>query len=143
MGCCLPLKVGLRAPSAGQSRLQPILYPPVGVGCHLSRQAGDGVGVLYALADPHARKAIEAMHAGPAHRRTLAALASQAGLSRSSVAQRFRERVGETPVGSLTQWRMMLARDRLTDGRDSPGTIASARTHTGCRYRTHPDELPP
>ena len=92
---------------------------------HLSRQAGDRVGLLYALADPQLGRAIEAMHADPAHRWTLAELAKQAGLSRSIFAQRFRERVGETPIGYLAQWRMMLARDKLTDGREPLGTIAN------------------
>ena len=92
---------------------------------HLSRQAGDRVGLLYALADPQLGRAIEAMHADPAHRWTLAELANRAGLSRSIFAQRFRERVGETPIGYLAQWRMMLARDRLTDGREPLGAIAN------------------
>ena len=93
---------------------------------HLSRQAGDRVGVLYALADPQLARAIEAMHADPAHRWTLAELSSRAGLSRSIFAQRFRERVGETPIGYLAQWRMMLARERLRDSREPLGTIAAA-----------------
>ena len=93
---------------------------------HLSRQADDRVGVLYALADPQLARAIEAMHADPAHRWTLAELASRAGLSRSIFAQRFRERVGETPIGYLAQWRMMLARDKLITGREPLGTIATA-----------------
>ncbi len=92
---------------------------------HLSRQASGRVGLLYALADPQLGRAIEAMHADPAHRWTLAELATRAGLSRSIFAQRFRERVGETPIGYLAQWRMMLARDRLTDGRDPLSTIAN------------------
>ena len=92
---------------------------------HLSRQAGDRVGLLYALADPHLSKAIESMHADPAHRWTLAELAARAGLSRSTFAQRFRERVGETPIGYLAQWRMMLAKDKLTHGRDTLGMIAN------------------
>ena len=92
---------------------------------HLSRQASGRVGLLYALADPQLGRAIEAMHADPAHRWTLAELATRAGLSRSIFAQRFRERVGETPIGHLAQWRMMLARDRLTDGRDPLSTIAN------------------
>ena len=37
---------------------------------HLSRQASARVGLLYALADPHLGRAIEAMHANPAHRWT-------------------------------------------------------------------------
>ncbi len=93
---------------------------------HLARQAIDRVGLLYALADPQLGKAIEAMHADPAYRWTLAELANRAGLSRSIFAQRFRERVGETPIGYLTRWRMMLARDRLTAGREPIGTIARA-----------------
>jgi AraC-like DNA-binding protein len=93
---------------------------------HLSRQADDRVGLLYALADPKLGKAIEAMHLEPAHRWTLAELAGRAGLSRSIFAQRFRERVGETPIDYLTQWRMMLARDRLEGGRETLETIANA-----------------
>jgi AraC-like DNA-binding protein len=92
---------------------------------HLSRQANDRAGLLYTLADPHLGKAIEAMHADAAHRWTLAELVSRAGLSRSIFAQRFRERVGETPIGYLAQWRMMLACDRLTDGREPLATIAN------------------
>ncbi len=93
---------------------------------HLSRQGSGRVGLLYALADPHLGRAIEAMHAEPAHRWTLAELAGRAGLSRSIFAQRFRERVGQTPITYLAQWRMMLARDRLTNGREPLGTIAVA-----------------
>lgn len=93
---------------------------------HLSRQADDRVGLLYALADPHLAKAIEAMHLDPAHRWTLAELAARAGLSRSIFAGRFRERVGETPIDYLIQWRMMLAKERLESGRETLGTIANA-----------------
>ena len=46
-------------------------------------------------------------------------LASQAGLSRSIFAQRFRDKVGETPIAYLTRWRMMLAGERLASGRES------------------------
>ncbi len=91
---------------------------------HLSRQASDRVGLLYALADLQLGRAIEAMHADPAHRWTLAELAIRAGLSRSIFAQRFRERVGETPIGYLARWRMVLARERLTAGGEPLSTIA-------------------
>ena len=64
------------------------------------------------------------MHGDPAHRWTLAELAGRAGQSRSIFAQRFRERVGETPIGYLAQWRMMLAKERLTNGRDTLAIIA-------------------
>lgn len=92
---------------------------------HLSRQAGDRVGLLYALADPHLGKAIEAMHANPAHRWTLAELASRAGLSRSIFAQGFRARAGETPIRYLARWRMMLAAEQLAAGQDTLAEVAS------------------
>ena len=91
---------------------------------YLSRQAGGQVGWFYALADPHLNKVIEAMHADPAHRWTLNELASRAGMSRSIFAQRFREKVGETPIAYLTRWRMMLAAERLACGREPLAKIA-------------------
>lgn len=91
---------------------------------HLARQANNRVGLLYALADPQLGRAIEAMHADPARRWTLAELANRAGLSRSIFAQRFRQRIGETPIAYLTRWRMTLATDRLTAGQEPLGTIA-------------------
>ncbi|WP_443025415.1 helix-turn-helix domain-containing protein [Sphingomonas sp. RB3P16] len=39
---------------------------------------------------------------------------------------RVRARVGETPIGYLTRWRMMLATDRLASGREPLGSIANA-----------------
>lgn len=86
---------------------------------YLSRQAGDHVGWFYALADPHLSVAIGAMHADPAYPWTLGKLAGQAGMSRSIFAQRFRAKVGETPIAYLTRWRMMLAGEQLVAGRDT------------------------
>ena len=86
---------------------------------YLSRQAGGQVGWFYALADPQLSAAIGAMHADPAHRWTLGELASRTGMSRSIFAQRFRQKVGETPIAYLTRWRMMLAGERLAKGRAS------------------------
>ena len=85
---------------------------------YLARQLGGQVGWFYALTDPRLGMAIGAMHADPAHRWTLGELAARAGLSRSIFAQRFREKVGETPIAYLTRWRMMLAAEQLASGRD-------------------------
>ncbi|MEK6347356.1 MAG: AraC family transcriptional regulator [Burkholderia sp.] len=93
---------------------------------HVSRQANERVGLLYALADPHVGKAIEAMHAAPARRWTIAELAERVGLSRSVFAQRFRERVGETPIAYLTHWRMRLAKHKLRNGRETLVQISAA-----------------
>ena len=84
---------------------------------HLSQATGGQVGWFYALADPQLSAAMAALHADPARRWTLSELASRAAMSRSVFARRFRERVGETPIAYLTRWRMMLAAERLAEGR--------------------------
>ena len=40
-------------------------------------------------------------------------------MSRSSFAQKFKETVGESPIGYLTRWRMLLAGDRLANSERS------------------------
>jgi AraC-like DNA-binding protein len=57
-----------------------------------------GVGWFAALADPHLNVSMGAMHANPSFPWTLQELAARAGMSRSSFAQHFRDRVGETPI---------------------------------------------
>lgn len=91
---------------------------------YLSRAISDQPAVLHALADPHLAKAIGAMHARPAYRWTLAELANQAGMSRSIFAQRFQQKVGETPIAYLTGWRMMLAAEHLAQGEERLAAIA-------------------
>ncbi|MGK9231999.1 AraC family transcriptional regulator [Inquilinus limosus] len=91
---------------------------------HLEDGSGGGVGWFSALADRQMGAAIGAMHARPAHRWTLQALAAHAGMSRSSFALRFRETVGETPMEYLTRWRMLLAADRLANSGDPVSAIA-------------------
>jgi len=87
---------------------------------HLAEPGGHSAGWLFALADRQMRAVIAAMHAEPARKWTLEALARVAGMSRSSFAVRFKETVGEPAMDYLTRWRMMLASDRLANG----GSIA-------------------
>jgi AraC-like DNA-binding protein len=84
----------------------------------------NGVGWLYALADKQIGAAIQAMHASPAHGWTLHGLAEEAGMSRSSFAQRFKETVGQSPMEYLAKWRMLVAADRLANTRDSIAEVA-------------------
>ncbi len=93
---------------------------------YLERQTGGRVGWFYALADTQLSAALGAMHADPAHHWTLGELAARAGMSRSVFAQRFREKVGETPMAYLSRWRMMLAAERLAAGRRPSALIAHA-----------------
>lgn len=83
-----------------------------------------GAGWLFALADPQMSAAIHAIHERPEHRWTVEALAQHARMSRSIFAARFRETVGKPPMEYLSQWRMLLAADRLTHSADSIAAIA-------------------
>ena len=67
---------------------------------------------------------LDALHAEPGRRWTLDALARLAGMSRSSFAMRFKDRVGEPVMDYLTRWRMMLAADRLSRGGLSIAQVA-------------------
>ncbi len=69
----------------------------------------DNNGWLGALRDPQIGRALGAIHDRPEHGWTLAELATQVGLSRSSFAHRFKELVGDTPMQYVTRWRMQRA----------------------------------
>jgi AraC-like DNA-binding protein len=51
-------------------------------------------------------------------------LAERACMSRSAFALRFKEKVGTSVMEYLTQWRMLLAGDRLMNSHDSVSVIA-------------------
>jgi AraC-like DNA-binding protein len=91
---------------------------------HLADGSRDEVGWMFALADKRLGAAIGAIHADPARRWTLQALAERAGMSRSTFALRFKQKVGESPMEYVTQWRMRLAADRLVNGRDPVSVVA-------------------
>jgi AraC-like DNA-binding protein len=97
---------------------------------YLADASRDDVGWFSALADPLLSAALGAIHADPAFPWTLQQLAGRAGMSRSVFAERFRERVGETPMGYVTRWRMLLAGEKLMQGRDTLATIAASLGYT-------------
>jgi AraC-like DNA-binding protein len=91
---------------------------------HLASASGAGTGWFHALADDNLRLAIEAIHADPSRRWTLADLAAVSAMSRSNFALRFKEVLGETPMEYLARWRMLVAGDRLLNTGDPIATIA-------------------
>ncbi|MDO9417290.1 AraC family transcriptional regulator [Pararhizobium sp.] len=91
---------------------------------HMRDGSTSGTGWLFALSDRQMSVAINAIHDDPAQRWTLQALASRAGMSRSSFAQRFKETVGTSPMGYVAHWRMLLAGDRLETSKDPISIIA-------------------
>jgi AraC-like DNA-binding protein len=93
---------------------------------YLTGHAREDVGWFAALADSRMHAALSAMHADPAHSWTVRELATTAGMSRSTFAERFRARAGETPIAYLARWRMMLAAERLQHGDDTIARIAGS-----------------
>jgi AraC-like DNA-binding protein len=77
--------------------------------------------------DPVVGDALRLLHADPAAPWTVAALADRTGVSRSTLAKRFADLVGEPPLTYLTRWRMTLAADLLVE--QGAATVADiART---------------
>jgi AraC-like DNA-binding protein len=70
------------------------------------------------------QKALGIMHDKPAHPWTLDSLAAEAGTSRSSLARRFQDLVGEPPMTFLKNWRMALAADLLCQPDETVGSVA-------------------
>lgn len=66
--------------------------------------------------DPKISAALSLMHQRPNKRWTIEELAHTTGSSRSALAKRFHQKVGQTPMSYLTQWRMLLARAALRRG---------------------------
>jgi AraC-like DNA-binding protein len=58
-------------------------------------------------------KALALLHRKPAHPWTIASLASEVGISRSVLAERFRRYLSETPIAYLTGWRLQLGAQML------------------------------
>lgn len=83
-------------------------------------------GLLAGLRDPQLAVALRAIHTRAAEPWTLATLAREAGVSRSSFAERFARAVGKTPLNYLLQWRLALAKDLLARGNLSVGETAHA-----------------
>ena len=79
-----------------------------------------------ASGDPHVGAALRALHADPARPWTVADLAAEAALSRSTFARRFTELLGVAPLTYLTDWRMALARERLRDSDRALAAIAQS-----------------
>jgi AraC-like DNA-binding protein len=102
----------LRSRSAGSHgvlrRLAELMFVEV-VRRHLETMRGTQAGWLAGLRDPLVGRALALLHQAPARRWSLDALAEQAGTSRSVLAERFMQFVGQPPMQYLRQWRMQLA----------------------------------
>lgn len=90
----------------------------------LTRGGAQASGWLRGLADPRIGRALGLLHASYAEPWTLERLAREAGLSRTLLAARFRELVGEPPMSYLARWRIARAAQRLREERTALARIA-------------------
>lgn len=82
-------------------------------------------GWLAGLRDPVVGEALAALHGEPREPWTVEGLARFVGLSRSMLAERFTEMVGQPPMQYLALWRMQLA-SRLLDEGSRVAAVAAA-----------------
>ncbi len=86
--------------------------------------AAGQTGWLAGLRDRFVGRALTLMHQKPGHAWTVDALANEAGLSRSALAQRFTELIGQPPMQYLTRWRLTVAAQRLRNDGASLASVA-------------------
>jgi AraC-like DNA-binding protein len=92
---------------------------------HIARLPAGSRGWFAALNDPVVGRALQLLHAEPAHRWTVEEIASRIGSSRTVVADRFKALLGRPPIDYLAGWRIQLAAERLRLGHESVPSIAA------------------
>jgi AraC-like DNA-binding protein len=93
------------------------------------RPGGEPPAWWAAQRDPVVGDALGLLHADPAAPWTVSALADRTGVSRSTLAKRFSDLVGEPPLTYLTRWRMTLAADLLVE--QEAATVADVARAVG------------
>jgi AraC-like DNA-binding protein len=104
-------------------RLSELMFVDV-IRRYLETLPADSTDWLAGLRDPFVGRALASLHHSPARDWTLESLARDAGLSRSALAERFTQFVGQPPMQYLANWRMQLAANHLQGGTDSVAQIA-------------------
>jgi len=82
-------------------------------------------GWLAGLRDRYVGRALALMHKQPARNWTVDELAVKVGLSRSSLAQRFTDFIGQPPMQYLTRWRLTIAAQRLRNEKIALARLAA------------------
>jgi AraC-like DNA-binding protein len=91
---------------------------------YIASLPAEETGWLAGLRDRHVGRALAAMHERPTHDWTVDELAGHAGLSRSALAQRFNELIGQPPMQYLKRWRLRRAAAALKDSRRPLAALA-------------------
>ncbi|MET3375748.1 AraC-like DNA-binding protein [Variovorax boronicumulans] len=80
------------------------------------QESGVPAGLLTGLGDPQLARVLVALHERPGEPWPLEQMATEAGMSRSAFAARFKAVVGATPADYLAQWRLTIAQAELRTG---------------------------
>lgn len=91
---------------------------------YLAQEGNSTPSWLLAIADPRIGAVIHAIHGDPARAWTVEDLAKVAGISRSTLALRFKRKAGIAPLEYLARWRMQLAARSLKAGQTTISSIA-------------------
>ncbi|MDP1899474.1 MAG: AraC family transcriptional regulator [Rubrivivax sp.] len=92
----------------------------------VAAQRGESqAGWSHAVRDARVRRAVTLMHEDCAHPWTLEELAQRAGLSRTALAERFRDAMGDTPLNHLRTLRMQRAMKLLAESERNLEAVAT------------------
>ncbi|WP_025135353.1 AraC family transcriptional regulator [Achromobacter sp. DH1f] len=91
---------------------------------YLAQDGDDAPSWLLAVSDPRIGAVIQAIHADPARAWTVETLADVAGVSRSTLALRFKQKAGVAPLEYVSRWRMRLAAQSLKAEQTTISAIA-------------------
>lgn len=84
----------------------------------------DQTGWLAGVRDRYVGRALSLLHAQSVHNWTVDELARKVGLSRSALAQRFTDLLGQPPMQYLARWRMQIAAQELLNGGKTLAVVA-------------------
>jgi AraC-like DNA-binding protein len=85
----------------------------------------DKVGFFAALKNSKLNNVLKLIHNNPEKNWTLKNLSTEAGMSRTLFANKFRDTMGETPLHYITNWRILKAKQFLTESHDPIVDVAA------------------
>ncbi len=82
-------------------------------------------GFLYALSDGKIGNSLKCMHEFPDKEWKIEQLGAKAGMSRSIYCKEFKRLTGETPMGYLTNWRVIKSKEFLLQTKENISEVAA------------------
>jgi AraC family transcriptional regulator, alkane utilization regulator len=92
---------------------------------YMQQLPAESDGWMAGIRHPEVGRCLHLLHAQPGKKWTMRELALAVGMSRSALAQRFTDLIGEPPIHYLTRWRMQLAKNLMLQPDLSISSIAA------------------